>query len=129
MLAAGSTQADGGDSLRGWGGPTFEGAARRTRRSTGFPVGARVRVATPANACAPHARAVASEQRFELQSNGDAVPRSVQPATRPARAELQAWNVESLRPKLALAASRGLVSAVAASALDWQLRSSWRSPW
>ena len=48
--------------------------------------------------------------------------RSGEPRGRTARAELQAWYVESLRPKLTRAASEGIVTPAAARALDRQLR-------
>jgi hypothetical protein len=51
----------------------------------------------------------------------DASSRSVQADLRNARAELRAWYLASLRPKLVRAGSTGIVPPSAASALDRQL--------
>ncbi|HZT15598.1 MAG TPA: hypothetical protein VFA19_06580 [Gaiellaceae bacterium] len=50
------------------------------------------------------------------------MPRRRRPTERDARAELQAWYLTSLRPKLARAATADVVEAAAADELDRQLR-------
>jgi hypothetical protein len=50
------------------------------------------------------------------------VAKRIERSTGEARAELQAWYLSDLRPKLAAAARRGAVTSGAAAALDVELR-------
>lgn len=50
------------------------------------------------------------------------MPTQAQPTKSDARAELQAWYLESLQPKLARAAAAGVAPSAAVLALDEQVR-------